>query len=87
MSADDVTSPGAPATASLVLTQPGSTAADAALGSRRPQASASATSQALLSEYAWLGACGPPSVVGSGRPKLALREPSRGRPAAPPPAG
>src|SRR5215217_9233243 len=37
VSADDVTSPGAPALASLVLTQPGSTAADAIVGSRGPR--------------------------------------------------
>ena len=77
MSADDVTLPGAPALASLVLTQPGSTAAEATSGSRRPQASARARSQALLSEYASLGCCGPPRVAGSGRPKFALLEPSQ----------
>jgi DNA-binding transcriptional ArsR family regulator len=43
------------------------------------QASARATSQALLSEYAWLGSCGPPRVAGSGRPRFALLEPSQSR--------
>src|SRR5215217_4015945 len=79
VSADDVTSPGAPAVASLVLTQPGSTAADAIVGSRRPQARARATSQALLSAYACLGSCWRPSTSGFGRPELAVPEPSQSR--------
>lgn len=52
VSAEELTSPGAPGLASLVLTQPGSTATEMTSGNPRFQARARATSHALLSAYA-----------------------------------
>ena len=77
VSAEELTSPGAPGLASLVLTHPGSTAADVTSGSRRSQARAKATSHALLSTYARQGSVSRPSVAGCGCPDPATPEPSQ----------
>jgi hypothetical protein len=75
VSADELTSPGAPGLASLVLTHPGSTATEMTSGNLRFQARA--TSHALLSAYARRGSVSRPRAAGCGRADPARPEPSQ----------